>query len=172
MTSADWPAAETIATERLILEPLRVDHAEEMAEALDDESLHEYIGGRPATLEQLQERYARQVLGRSADGAEGWLNWIVRHRDTGSAVGTVQATLRAELGRTVAELAWIIAAPQQGNGYAGEAAEGMARWLRGHSADVLVAHIHPKHRSSIAVARRLGLTPTDVIVDGETRWTT
>jgi RimJ/RimL family protein N-acetyltransferase len=171
VTSAAWPAAETIATARLILEPLSVDRAEEMAEILDDEALHEYIGGRPATLEELQERYARQVLGRSADGAEGWLNWIVRHRETGSAVGTVQATLRAEHGSTVAELAWIIAASQQGNGYASEAAAGMARWLRGHGADVLVAHIHPHHRSSIGVTRRLGLTPTDVMVDGEARWT-
>ena len=148
MTSADWPAAETIVTARLILEPLRVNHAAEMAQALDDERLHEYIGGRPATLEQLQERYARQVVGRSADGAQGWLN------------------------RIVAELAWVIAAPQQGKGYASEAAAGMALWVLGHGADVLVAHIHPQHGSSMGVARRLGLTPTDVMIEGETRWTT
>jgi hypothetical protein len=43
-----------------------------------------------ATVDQLRERYARQIAGRSPDGAQGWLNWIARHRETGAAVGTVQ----------------------------------------------------------------------------------
>jgi len=32
--------------------------------------------------------------------------------------------------------------------------------------------VHPEHRASIRVAERLGLTATDIVVDGETRWTT
>jgi RimJ/RimL family protein N-acetyltransferase len=172
MTFADWPAAEVVRTARLVLEPLRVDHAEEMAPVLDDESLHEYVGGRPATLEQLQQRYARQVVGRSADGAQGWFNWIARHRETGALVGTVQATMRTEDGRPLAEIAWVIAAPHQGLGYASEAATGMALWLREHGADVLVAHVNPEHHASIGVARHVGLSPTDVMVEGETLWTT
>lgn len=172
MTSTNWPAAEAIETARLILEPLRVDHAAQMAPALDDERLHEFIGGQPATLEQLQERYGRQVVGRSADGTQGWCNWVVRHRGTGAVVGTVQATLHTERGRTAAEIAWVVAVPHQGQGYASEAAAGMAGWLARHGAEVLVAHVHPEHHASIGVARALGLSPTDVIVDGEIRWTT
>ena len=65
-----WPAAEVIETEPLRLEPLRVDHAVEMAAVLDDERLHAFIGGRPATLEELRARYVQLVAGRSADGSK------------------------------------------------------------------------------------------------------
>jgi len=76
-----------------VLEPLRLDHAEEVGAALRDERLHGYIGGHPATLDQLRQRYGRLVTGSS------------------------------------------------------------------------------EHQASIGVARRLGMAPTTVMVDGETRWT-
>jgi len=168
---AGWPSAEVIETARLTLEPLRLEHAEEMAPALDDHRLHEYIGGRPATVQQLRARYARQLTGRSADGAQGWLNWIVRHRESNAVVGTVQATLREGAAGTSAEIAWVVAAAHQRQGYAKEAAAAMVRWLRRHGADVFVAHVHPEHEASASVAGHVGLEPTDAIRDGEVRWT-
>jgi hypothetical protein len=51
---------------RLVLEPLRLEHADEMAPLLDDSRLHTLTGGRPATLDELRETYAQQVAGRSA----------------------------------------------------------------------------------------------------------
>jgi RimJ/RimL family protein N-acetyltransferase len=168
----DWPAAPTLRTERLVLEPLSVDHAEEMASLLADSALHAFTGGRPATPEELRHRYARQAGGGSPDGAHRWLNWIVRLEQTGAAVGTVQATVGGgEHGPAVAELAWVIAATHQGHGYATEAAAGMARWLREQGTTVLAAHIHPGHEASMHVAGALGLTPTDEVLDGEIRWT-
>src|SRR5947209_20503575 len=94
MKSLRWPRASTIRTPRLTLEPLQTEHADEMAPLLDDQSLHEFIGGRPSTLAELRETYTRQVVGRSPDGSAGWLNWIVRDSAAGSVVGTVQATLQ------------------------------------------------------------------------------
>jgi hypothetical protein len=41
----DWPLAPVLSTERLLLEPLRVEHAEEMAPLLDDRRLHAFTGG-------------------------------------------------------------------------------------------------------------------------------
>lgn len=170
-----WPAPAVIETARLTLEPLRVEHAEELAPLLDDERLHEFIGDHPAPLEELRERYRRQVRGHSADGTEGWFNWIARLRPTsgaavGPAVGTVQATLYDVDGAAAAEVAWVIATPYQRHGHATEAAAGMVGWLREHGTQVVVAHVHPEHAASIGVARRLGLAATDVVVDGETRW--
>ena len=75
-------------------------------------------------------------------------------------------------GQSSAEIAWVIASPFQGQGYAKEAAAEIVAWLREHRVCVFVAHIHPMHAASIAVARHLGLTATEVRVDGETRWTT
>ena len=86
----DWPAAPILSTERLELEPLRVNHAAEVAPLLNDPDLHTFTGGTPATVAELRLTYTRQVTGRSADRSERWFNWIVRHRTSGVAVGTVQ----------------------------------------------------------------------------------
>ena len=63
------------------LDPLAVSGATEMAVVLADPELYRVIGGRPPTEEQLHQQYARQVVGRSADGREEWLNWVVRVDD-------------------------------------------------------------------------------------------
>jgi RimJ/RimL family protein N-acetyltransferase len=159
-----------LRTPRLILEPLRVEHAEEMWPVLDDPGLHAFTGGRPATREALIDRYARQVTGRAPDGRARWLNWIVRRRGDRVALGFVQATVTEGPPRQ-AELAWTIAAAFQGNGYAREAAAAIAGALAGDGIERLQAHIHPRHRASIAVARSLGLAPGEARGDGEIRWT-
>lgn len=133
-----------------------------MAVLLDDTRLHEFTGGAPATPEQLRARYA------AVD--RGWLNWVVRLRASGEAVGTVQATLAEDGDRLSATLAWVIAPGHQGQGYASEAAAAMAGWLRGRGVEALAAHIHPRHRASAGVAASLGLTPGDAGADGEIRW--
>ncbi len=167
---AEWPRAVLIETPRLKLEPLRVEHADEMATALDDPGLHEFIGGRPATPPELRARYARLAAGPGDEGAGGWLNWLVRDRDGGCPIGTVQATLELRHGSAFAELAWVIVTRHQRRGYAGEAVKAVVTWLRSRGVAALAAHIHPEHRASIAVARSVGMSPTDVVVDGETRW--
>ena len=166
----DWAAAQPLDSERLVLEPLRLEHADEMAPLLDDPSLHTFIGGRPATLQELRGRYARQVLGQPADGSQRWLNWIVRRRDNRQAVGFVQATISEQGGELTAELAWVVAPSQQRSGYAREAAQLMADWLRQQHIHHVVAHIKPDHHASNAVARSIGLAPTETQVDGEVRW--
>lgn len=165
-----WPCAALVETSRLIVEPLRVAHAEEMAALLDDRGLHEFTGGKPETLEELGSRYSRLVVGEASDREQGWLNWIVRDRHSAAAVGTLQATVRRTSDGMSAELAWVIAARYQRLGYATEAAGGVLAWLRQCGVRVFVAHLHPDHAASIAVARHLGLKPTDVSIEGETRW--
>jgi hypothetical protein len=113
----DWAEAQPLCSERLVLEPLRVEHADEMAPLLDDPTLHTFTGGKPATLEELRSRYARQVVGQPPDGSQHWLNWIVRRRDDGQAVGFVQATISEQNGDLTADVAWVVAVSQQRSGY-------------------------------------------------------
>jgi RimJ/RimL family protein N-acetyltransferase len=143
-----------------------------MAPLLNDPALHRYIGGRPPTRGELRARYRRQSAGRSPDGREAWLNWVVRHRASARAVGIVQATLRRDGEHVTAELAWVIASRYQHRGCASEAALGMATWLSRQGVQRLVAHVHPEHQASMRVAERLGLAPTEVVVNGEIRWAT
>ena len=67
--TARWPRAQTLTTARLVLEPLRPDHARELAPVLDDPALHAFTGGAPESEEQLHARYTRQAAGQSPDGA-------------------------------------------------------------------------------------------------------
>ena len=155
----------TIATGRLLLAPLRADDADELVDVLDDERLHEFTGGRPATLDELRDRYRRLAAGSTTAG-ETWRNWIVRRRADSKAVGMVQATIR---GRT-AWIAWVVGVPFQRQGFASEAAIALVDGLRGEGVEEVRAHVHPDHRASAAVAARAGLEPTRDESDGEVVW--
>jgi RimJ/RimL family protein N-acetyltransferase len=151
---------------RIRLDPLRVADAEEMAGVLGAPELYGFIGGEPPTLGELTEQYRRQVVGRSLDGHEEWLNWIVRLEDT--AIGYVQATVH-EGSRAV--IAWVIGVPWQGRGYATEAAKELIALLRARGVTRIEAHIVPGHAASEMVAARVGLAATGQLdSDGEQEW--
>jgi RimJ/RimL family protein N-acetyltransferase len=159
-------------TERLDLEPLTAEHAAELAPVLDDTALHEFIGGAPLPAAALARRYARLAARRSPEGHQLWGNWVMRVRDTGKSVGTVQVTMPAGgPAAGPAEVAWVVGVQAQGHGYAKEAACGLVALLR-EAGWTVVAHIHPAHLASQRVARAAGLSPTEEVHDGEVRWVT
>lgn len=150
-----------IETPLLTLVPLEPAHADEMAVVLSDPALHTYIGGAPLTAPELRQRYERLVA-----GPPGWRNWVIRLRADDRLAGYVQATVE---GRT-AEVAWVVGTPWQGRGLAVEAAKALVDRLIGEGIETVVAHIHPDHAASAAVATAAGLSPTDRWHDGEIRW--
>jgi RimJ/RimL family protein N-acetyltransferase len=160
-------AAEPISTARLALLPLRAEHAEELAAALADPGLHEFIGGAPLGPHDMRARCERLVAG-SPDPAVSWCNWVIQLSGPGCLVGIVQATIGGD-GPT-AEVAWVVGTPWQGQGVATEAARALVAWLGQQSVPAVIAHVHPDHRASAAVAAAAGLTPTDQRHDGEIRW--
>lgn len=164
----DLTTTGTIATPRLDLTPLTPDDADEMVEVLAAPELYGFIGGSPPTLEELRSQYERQAVGRSADGIEIWRNWIIRTRLDGRAVGFVQATITDD-GRR-AEIAWVVELAWQRRGIATEAAMALVGWLEAQGVEVVTANVHPDHAASASVARRIGLEPTDRMVDGERTW--
>jgi len=165
-----WPRIEALDAERVRLEPLTVDHALEMVDVLADSALYRFIGGRPPALDELQRRYAAQVVGHSPDQTQWWLNWIVMLRDPACAIGYVQATVEQSPVTLEADIAWVVAPEFQGRGLATESAGAMIDWLTARGVGQFVAHIHPTHAASQAVARKLGIRPTQVVEDGEVRW--
>ncbi|GAA2672831.1 GNAT family N-acetyltransferase [Nonomuraea recticatena] len=157
-----------MSEDRISLTPLTVADADEMVDVLSGERLYTFTGGSAPTLEGLRARYTRQVTGRSPDGLEEWRNWIVRRGHDGQAVGYVQATI-TEQGRK-AEIAWVIGLAWQRRGYASQAATALVAWLFDRGVEQVVAHIHPDHAASAAVAAKAGLSPTDQFDDGERLW--
>ncbi|RVX46068.1 RimJ/RimL family protein N-acetyltransferase [Nonomuraea polychroma] len=152
---------DTIETPLLVLLPLRPEHADEMAVVLSDPDLHLFTGGAPLTVRELRARYERLVAGPS-----GWRNWVVWSREERCLVGYVQATIDDG----TAEVAWVIGTPWQGRGLARAAAEALVGRLVRQGIGTIVAHIHPDHAASAAVAASAGLRPTDRWNDGEVRW--
>jgi RimJ/RimL family protein N-acetyltransferase len=153
----------------LVLKPLAESDADAMVSVLSSPKLYTFIGGEPPTLDGLRARYARLAVGRSPDGSQEWVNWIVRRAEDGVAVGTVQATVSDD-GRR-ADVAWVVGSAWQGRGYAVEAASALVEWLRERGVAEIGAHIHPGHAASARVAERIGLTPTGELDDeGEQLW--
>ena len=156
--AAPWPRAEALTTPRLVLEPLRPEHARELAPVLDDPALHAFTGGEPARRGRAARALRPAGRGQSPDGAQGWLNWVARDRATHAPVGTVQATISDDAGVRTAALG-------VGRGHEppgrGPRDRGRARAARTGCAITgvtrFVAHIHPDHAASAAVARHLGL---------------
>lgn len=160
---------DSISAARLDLVPLRVEHAPEMATVLSDPALHTFIGGTPVTTEVLHARYARLVAG-CPDSDVSWLNWVIRLRESTRLVGTVQATITPGRRGRIAEIAWVVGIRWQGQGIASEAAQALVGWLGQLRVSTVVAHIHPDHHASTAVATAAGLTPTEHRHAGEIRW--
>ncbi|MGW5635405.1 GNAT family N-acetyltransferase, partial [Streptomyces sp. NPDC003832] len=116
-------------------------------------------GGRPA----------ERICARSApppSRTASWHNWVLRLRAEDRLVGTVQATVTGD----GAEIAWVVGTAWQGRGLASEAAGTLVEHLAQQGARTVVAHVHPDHAASAAVARAAGLAPTGERQDGEVRW--
>jgi RimJ/RimL family protein N-acetyltransferase len=165
----DVIAAEPIRTGRLVLLPLRVSHASEMAAVLADPDLYAFTGGSPLVTRALRSRYERLVAG-SPDPAVSWCNWVIQVRERRCLAGTVQATITGTATGRTAEVAWVVGLRWQGQGIATEAARALVAWLGTQSVRTVIAHIHPRHRASAAVAAAAGLAPTSHRQAGEIRW--
>lgn len=158
--------AAAIETERLVLAPLEVGDAGEMVGVLSDPSLYAFTGGKQPSLDELTAQYRVQVAGSGRD-SEVWLNWIVRLGEGGTAVGFVQATVTND----GADMAWVIGADWQRQGFAVEAAAAMKKWLDESGVELCAAHIARDHAASQRVAAAIGLTATGRLDDeGEEVW--
>ncbi len=165
-------APEPIGTARLLLTPIEPGHADEMAGVLADPALYAFTGGGPLTRQALRDRYRRLAAG-SPDPQVTWGNWVIQVRAAGQLAGYVQATITPGDGTEpgpVAEVAWVVGPAWQGQGLATEAARALIGWLGRQGAGTIVAHIHPGHHASAAVAAAAGLSPSGDWHDGERRW--
>lgn len=150
------------------LRPLVVGDANVMSSVLADPTLYEFIGGEPPSMAELQRRYTVQTQGRSEDGSQEWVNRVVVLLPGSEPIGFVQATIPRNGEPT--EIAWVIGREWQGRGHATRAAQMLVDYLEELGVRDLIAHIHPDHTASQVIARKLGLHPTDTMVDGEVKW--
>jgi len=104
-----------LAADGLRLEPQVATHAAELYPVLADPALYVFTDDKGPTDEAaLTGRLRHLESRRSPDGAEQWLNWVVRTSDCG-VVGYVQATVRAG---SEAEIAYMLGRAFWRRGYA------------------------------------------------------
>jgi [ribosomal protein S5]-alanine N-acetyltransferase len=137
----------------LRLEPVSVEHAEEMHAVLADPSIYEFLNeDAPPTLQWLREAYARRAKGQSPDGDELWFNWMIR-RDDGRLIGYVQATTGWQ---DTCWIAYVLTTEGRGQGHATRAVAAMIDYLgRSHDVSHFSAAVDRENARSIALLERL-----------------
>ena len=161
----------TLLSNRLLLRPMVQDDAHELFPLLREPALYRFIGGTPpSSTEELRKTISSLESRSSPDGDELWLNWTIRLSSSGLAIGYVQASATREF----ADLAWVIGLPYQNLGYATEAGQRVANWVREYlEISELRAAIHPEHVASCKVASHIGLRSSgELTEEGEVMWTT
>ncbi|MEF2278090.1 GNAT family N-acetyltransferase [Deinococcus sp. YIM 134068] len=159
MTEPDPDPNPPLLTPRLRLEPQRAGHAPDMAAVLADPRVHDFLPSSPPTQAELRARFARLESRRSPDGTQGWLNWVVFARAGGSALGTVQATVRPAEGE--ADVAYVFHPSAWGQGYATEAVRVMLDFLAsGPGVREAVAQVDTRNAASLRLLTRLGFRRT------------
>jgi RimJ/RimL family protein N-acetyltransferase len=146
---------EDIASERSVLVALRSADAEDLAGLLEEPHLREWL--RADDVVELRARFAAWESRRSPDGGELWLNWVVRERADGRALGWVQATV---LGDT-ASIAYALLPAERGIGIASDAVRALIRWLHDRLGVTTVsAEIDDANAASARVAVAAGFERT------------
>lgn len=148
-----------LETSRLRLEPLQADHARILFADLQDSRLYRYFPqDPPSSVDSLAERYEKLQSRTSPDGKELWLNWVIRRKEDGAHVGTVEATVKDN---GTADLAYFVFSEYQRRGVAREACERVIAWLSAElGVRTVAATIDTRNAASIALVESMGFRRT------------
>ena len=143
-------------TAAVSLERRRASHAEALFAVLAEPLLYAHIEeAPPASVDALRERLRRSEGGKSPDGTEHWLNWVVREGGpSGAVAGYVQATVRAD---GEAWIAYMLGRDFQGRGLASAAVAQMLAILASDFDVTKVLLVAERaNAKSVRLAERLG----------------
>lgn len=139
-------------TPRLSIEPLLPIHAREVFDALTDTRLYDHMPiSPPQDIGQLEREYGGLA---GAPDETPRLHWLLRLRDSGGPVGTVQATPRGEH----AHLAYLVFRDHWSKGYASEALGAIIDGLAAHGTRWFTATVDARNAASLRVLEKLGFT--------------
>lgn len=142
-------------SERLLYEPITRQHALELQQALCDPRVYAFIDECcPPTHDELLQSFARKQAGAPAQRAgEVWIDYAVRSRQTGIAMGRVEATILDHK----AEVAYLFGASFWGCGYALEAVQWLQQWVAwSYGINDCWATVSAQNARSIRLLGRLG----------------
>jgi [ribosomal protein S5]-alanine N-acetyltransferase len=143
----------TISIGSVVLEPQVAAHAAEMFVVLSDPAIYEFENAPPKSEAWLAERFGKLESRVSPDGAERWLNWVIRVPN-GELAGYVQATIVQ--GRT-AHIAYELASKFWRQGIGSAAVSGMLEELAAsYGVCTCAATLKERNFRSLALLESLG----------------
>lgn len=148
--------SQPLETPRLFIEPIRCEHARDLYHVLRDPGIYAFIPEEPPSSEEaLRARIARLVKGPEPAIRELWFNWVVRTKDEGKIVGSLQSTLYVD--RRSASVAYLFGPAYWGHGFAREGVGAVLGWLRARrDVRVIEALVDARNLRSIRLLRGLG----------------
>ena len=143
-----------IVTPRLILWPVHPAHAAALWPILSNPALYAWIAREPVrTLSDVERRLARIAQRTAPNRVEQWLNWTVRQRDTGEAIGIVENTVAPSQS---VQVAYLFSPPIWRQGYASEAMHAALGAMQNAGALSFEATIDTRNAASRALTSKLG----------------
>ena len=134
-----------------------------MLAGLADPRAYAYLPSDPPELASLRRRYACPATGRSPDGAQFWLNWIIRC--DGEPAGFTQATVAGN----IAHIAYQVFPPLWRRGIGGRAVAVTLDLLFARPAvERAVALVDTRNMASQRLVLGLGFTPARTILNADT----
>ncbi len=146
--------------ERVVLHPLRAEHAEVLFPILSDVELWHYAPApQSKSVDELRARFARLESRRSPDGREHWFNWVIEDKASGSIHGYVQSTVDEALGE--ASVAYVLGRASWGRGLASDAVGPMLGHLKGIGVTTFLANVDSRNHRSTRLLESFGFRIID-----------
>jgi ribosomal-protein-alanine N-acetyltransferase len=152
-----------IATARLVLEPVRADHAQALYAGLQDARIYEWISlAPPRSAERLRQHWPASFR----DGDVIDLGWAAMRTSDGACIGKLDAEL---LARGVAtNVGYMFFPPYWGLGYASEAVRALAEHLAGAGVREQRATVTVGNDASCRVLERAGFVRRRILPGNDT----
>lgn len=153
-------AAGTFETDRLRMRLHNSEDFESCVKLWTDPQVTQFIGGRPATSEEVWFRILRY---RGLWALLGYGYWLIEERSTGRMIGEIGlADFKREMEPQLAapEMGWALMPDFWGKGYATEAVAGVLAWSDDAGIQEVLAMIDPGNKPSLVVAAKCGFEPS------------
>lgn len=153
------PADLAYETERCWVRDWRPRDAERAFDIYRRWEVARWLGATPRTMEDIDAAHglvARWSELNAADEVAG--RWAVERKVDGLLLGTIILVPLPD-GAGEVEVGWHFHPDAWGQGYATETARGALAWGFAHGLDEILAVVRPGNTASLAVCRRIGMTP-------------
>ena len=162
MPSPSWP----LRTARLTLRPFVPADFAAFARIHGDAEVARWLYHEPRRGKEARELFDRKRAGSSLHAEGDWMSCAIVEEATGAVVGDLAFHWVSEEHRT-GEIGFLVASPEQGKGYATEAAGALLNWAFAAGFHRVIGRLEPRNVASARVLEKLGMRREALFVENE-----